>query len=198
MNKKEEEIQRKLVELESSVLKETQHEVLLNNDKTQSELTGGYGSLKTDPGAKAGAGSSSSTAALNKNDGAYFAGMLSIFLGIFMVFSHVKVGSSFLAMLAGGGGVVAVFLLPLLIGVGMLFYNYKSKWGRGITALSVVGFLLAVLFTLNFTFPPLSMLQTVMMFLPFAIGGALVVKGLGGPKGVEEAIKHQLPQKEDA
>lgn len=36
------------------------------------------------------------------------------------------------------------------------------------------------------------------MFLPFAIGGALVVKGMGGPKGVEQAIKAQLPNREDA
>lgn len=186
MNKKEEEIQRKLLELESSVLKETHQEVVVSGDK-RTGLTGGYSSKS---------GVSGNTATLTKNDGAYFAGMLSLFLGVVMVFQHVRVGSSILSMLMGGGGTVAVFLLPLLIGIGMMIFNFKSKWGRGLTALSILGFILSVLFTLNFQFPPLSMLQTVMMFLPFAIGGALVVKGMGGPKGVEEAIKQQINQNE--
>lgn len=194
MNKKEEEIQRKLIELESSVLKENQQEILINN-------TGRTDLVKNGSAQGSASGSVqkvSQTGGLNKNDGAYFAGMASIFLGVFMVFQHVRVGSSFLAMLMGGGAGLAIFLLPLLIGIGMLFYNYKSKWGRGITALSVITLLLAILFTLSFTFPSLSLLQTVMMFLPFAIGGALVVKGMGGPKGVEQAIKAQLPNREDA
>ena len=193
MNKKEEEIQRKLIELESSVLKESQQEVLINDTGRTDLVKNGSAQVASGSVQKG-----SQTGGLNKNDGAYFAGMASIFLGVFMVFQHVRVGSSFLAMLMGGGAGLAIFLLPLLIGIGMLFYNYKSKWGRGITALSVITLLLAILFTLSFTFPSLSLLQTVMMFLPFAIGGALVVKGMGGPKGVEQAIKAQLPNREDA
>lgn len=115
-----------------------------------------------------------------------------------MVAMHVKVGSSFLAMLMGGGGGLALFLLPLLAGIGMMIYNYKNKWGSIITGGSCALMLLAILFTLNFNFPTLTLMQTVMMFLPFAIGSAFVVKGMGGPDGIKDAIRSSLPKKEDA
>jgi hypothetical protein len=83
-----------------------------------------------------------------------------------MVAMHVKVGSGFLAMLMGGSGGLALFLLPLLAGIGMMIYNYKNKWGSIITGGSCALMLLAILFTLNFNFPTLTLMQTVMMFFP--------------------------------
>jgi hypothetical protein len=50
--------------------------------------------------------------------------------------------------------------------------------------------------SLTITFPGVTLLTMIMMFLPFALGGALLVKGLGGPKGLEQAVKNQLPKKE--
>jgi hypothetical protein len=200
MNKKEEEIQRKLVELESSVLKDQIE--LVNTGRTDLTTTGKNakgGALNSSGGGKMTSGANSSgSAPLNKSDGYYFGGFALLIFGMIMVAMHVKVGSGFLAMLMGGGGGLALFLLPLLAGIGMMVYNYKNKWGSIITGGSCALLLLAILFTLNFNFPTLTLMQTVMMFLPFAIGSAFVVKGMGGPQGVMESVKATLPKREDA
>ncbi len=199
MNKKEEEIQRKLLELESSVLKDQIE--LVNTGRTDLTTTGKNakgGALNNSSGGKMTSGANSGSAALNKSDGYYFGGFALLILGMVMVAMHVKVGSGFLAMLMGGGGGLALFLLPLLAGIGMMIYNYKNKWGSIITGGSCALMLLAILFTLNFNFPTLTLMQTVMMFLPFAIGSAFVVKGMGGPDGIKDAIRSSLPKKEDA
>jgi hypothetical protein len=199
MNKKEEEIQRKLLELESSVLKDQVE--LVNTGRTDLTTTGKNargGALNNSAGGKMTSGANSGSAPLNKSDGYYFGGFALLILGMVMVAMHVKVGSGFLAMLMGGGGGLALFLLPLLAGIGMMIYNYKNKWGSIITGGSCALMLLAILFTLNFNFPTLTLMQTVMMFLPFAIGSAFVVKGMGGPDGIKDAIRASLPKKEDA
>ncbi|CAN5184032.1 hypothetical protein BH11CYA1_BH11CYA1_30250 [soil metagenome] len=198
MNKKEEEIQRKLVELESSVLKD-QVELVSGgrSDLTAPNKKAQGGALSNSSGGSK-SGSSSAAASLNKSDGYYFGGFALLILGMVLVAMHVKVGSSFLAMLMGGGGGLALFLLPLLAGIGMMIYNYKNKWGSIITGGSCALLLLAILFTLNFNFPPLTLMQTVLMFLPFAVGSAFVVKGMGGPQGLQEAVRASLPKREDA
>ncbi|MDQ5936554.1 MAG: hypothetical protein QG574_3890 [Cyanobacteriota bacterium erpe_2018_sw_21hr_WHONDRS-SW48-000092_B_bin.40] len=201
MNKKEEEIQRKLLELESSVLKDQIELVNTGSGRTDLTTTGKNakgGALNNSSGGKMTSGANSGSAALNKSDGYYFGGFALLILGMVMVAMHVKVGSGFLAMLMGGGGGLALFLLPLLAGIGMMIYNYKNKWGSIITGGSCALMLLAILFTLNFNFPTLTLMQTVMMFLPFAIGSAFVVKGMGGPDGIKDAIRSSLPKKEDA
>jgi len=191
MNKKEEEIQRKLLELESTVLKE-------QTDMTTVSHTAATG--MTAAGAKnqslSQSGSNSAAGAGNRSDGAYFGGLALIFLGLVLVFQHVRVGSGLLAMLGMGSGGFALLFLPLMVGMGMMFYDYKNKWGWIVTSLSCVLLIFAFLATLTITFPGVSMMQLIVMFLPFAIGAALLIKGLGGAKGVEQAIKTQLPKKE--
>jgi len=201
MNKKEEEIQRKLLELESSVLKDQVELVSggrtdLTTGKKGGAMANGRGSAAG--GSMANNANNSGSAPLNKSDGFYFGGFALLILGMVLVAMHVTVRSSFLAMLMGGGGGLALFLLPLLAGIGMMVYNYKNKWGSIVTGGSCALMLLAILFTLNFGFPPLSLMQTVLMFLPFAIGSAFVVKGMGGPQGLMEAVKTSLPNREDA
>ncbi len=196
MNKKEEEIQRKLVELETTVLKE-QADIVTSNASGRTDLTnrkkGGLQNSGT-----YGSSAGGDIAPLNRSDGYYFGGVGLLVLGLFLVFTHVQVGNGFLAMMMGGGSGLVFFLLPLLIGISMMIYNARNKWGQIITGGSCVTLLLAILFTLTFRFPSLTLMQTILMFLPFAIGGAFVVKGLGGAEGVKDVIKNALPKKEDA
>jgi hypothetical protein len=187
MNKKEEEIQRKLIELEASVLDESKREL--------STVTPGHNLSTIKTGANSQLSASGSSASLVKSDGAYLGGLALIFLGLVLVFQHVHVGSSFLAMLGIGQGGFALLFLPIMVGMGMIFYNHKNKWGWVITVLGCVLTLFAILATLTITFPGVNMMQLIIMFLPFAIGGSLLVKGLGGPQGVAEAVKKQIPKK---
>jgi uncharacterized protein len=193
MNKKEEEIQRKLMELETSVLKEQTDLTTTAGHSTSSNMnTTSGGNTGRTPTVNA----SNSPDGIPRSDGAFLGGLALVFLGLVMVFQHVKVSSGLLAMLGMGSGGFALLFLPLMIGIGMMFYNPKSKWGWVMTALSCVFLILSFLATLVVTFPALTMLQMIMMFLPFAIGGALLVKGLGGAKGVEQAVKSQMIKKQ--
>jgi len=186
MNKKEEEIQRKLAELETTVLKE-QTDLTISTGQANANLT---------HAGKAESAASSGSDSVTKNDGAYFGGLALIFAGLVMVFQHVRVGSGLFAMLGMGSGGFALLFLPLMVGIGMMFYDSKNKWGWIVTALSCVFLILATLATLTMTFSSVTMLQLIVMFVPFALGAALLVKGLGGAKGVEQAVKKQLTKKE--
>ncbi|MBS1995490.1 MAG: hypothetical protein JSS86_04235, partial [Cyanobacteria bacterium SZAS LIN-2] len=174
-------------ELESTVLKE-------QTDLTTVSHSGGSSVTGSATGKKTVITTGDDT--VPRNDGAYFGGLALIFAGVVLVFQHVKVSSGLLNMLGLGSGGFALLFLPLMVGIGMMFYDNKNKWGWIVTALSCVLLIFSFLATLVINFPPLTMAQMVIMFLPFAIGGALLIKGLGGKKGVEQAIKANLTKKE--
>lgn len=183
MSKKDDEIQRKLQELESAVLKES-------TTQSQQHLTSPNPTPPTDL--------ISLTQKKNlpaqpvQNDLMYFGGIALILTGLFMFFNHVKVGSPFLGMLGGwgaGGAGIGLLFLPLMVGIGWLIYDSKNKIAWILTAASCAIAIFSVLSSITMQFPTLSFLGLIMMLLPFAAGGALLLKGMGGPKGIEQKIK---------
>jgi hypothetical protein len=92
-------------------------------------------------------------------------------------------------MFGMGGGGFGLILIPLMIGIGWLIYDPKSKlpWllTGGVCALMV----LTILGSLVLNFPQLSVLEMIMMLLPMSIGGVLLLKGAGGPKALNEQLK---------
>lgn len=188
MNRKEEEIKRKLLELETSVLKETTP-TLITDQKT--------GNLRTtsNAGGNANVGATTSGAPTTvKSDLCYFGGLGLIGIGILMLFQYIQIGSGFMGFLGMGGGGFGLLLIPLMVGIGWMFYDSKNRAGWYITSLSCAVIFFAVLATVRITIPNLSLLSMVMMLMPFAIGGALLLKGVGGPKGVEEALRGEIKQ----
>lgn len=188
MNRKEEEIKRKLIELETSVLKETTP-TLITDQKT--------GNLRTTPGAggNANVGATTSGAPTTvKSDLCYFGGLGLIAVGILMLFQYIQIGSGMMAMFGMAGGGFGLLLIPLLVGIGWMFYDSKSRAGWYITGLSCAVIFFAVLSSVRIMLPNLSLLSMVMMLLPFAIGGALLLKGVGGPKGLEESLRGEIKQ----
>ncbi|MCC6977048.1 MAG: hypothetical protein IT343_01910 [Candidatus Melainabacteria bacterium] len=177
MNRKEEEIKKKLLELETTVLKESPSQLASEQKGT---------TLKT--------GSTDAPSTTVKSDLCYFGGLGLIGVGLLMFFQHVTVGSGFMAMLGMGGGGFGLLLIPLMIGIGWMFYDSKSRAGWMITAGSCALIFFAILSSLRMTFANMSLLSTILMLLPFALGGALLLKGMGGPKGVEDALKNEMKQ----
>jgi len=180
MNKKDEEIQRKLAELETTILKETpttRPNMPAVPEKSTSATTGTH------------ALSTVSETPSVKNDLCYFSGIGLIFLGLFMMFQHIRVGSGFMSMLGMGNGGFGLLLVPLMLGLGWLFYDSKNRIAWALTAGSCGLIILAVLSSLIMVFPMLTMMQMIMMLLPFAIGGALLLKGIGGPQALEDKFK---------
>jgi hypothetical protein len=183
MSKKDDEIQRKLQELESAVLKES-------TTQSQQHLSSPTPTPPTDL--------ISLTQKKNlpaqpvQNDLMYFGGIALILTGLFMFFNHVKVGTPFMALLGGGwagSGGIGLLFIPLMVGIGWLIYDSKNKIAWLLTAASCAIVVFSVLASITMQFPQLSFLGLVMMLLPFAAGGALLLKGMGGPKGIEQKIK---------
>ncbi len=172
MNKKDDEIQKKLDELESTILKEqTKPHMPSVPDAPKLLVTG---ATTTEP---------------VKNDLYYFGGIGLMLLGLLLVFQHVRVGSSMMNMFGMGASPVGIIILSIIIGIGWLIYDSKNKWGWLLAIASCAMMLFAILSSLVMYFPQLTVAETLMMLLPFAIGGAFFLKGVGGPKGVEAHIK---------
>ena len=179
MSKKDDEIQRKLQELESAVLKES-------TTQSQQHLT-------------APQAASTDLMSLNKkkdlpapsvqNDLQYFGGIALILTGLFMFFNHVKVGTGIMGMLGMGGSGFGLLFIPLMFGIGWLIYDSKNKIPWIITAASCAVVVFSVLSSITMQFPTLTFLGLMLMLLPFAAGGALLLKGMGGPKAIEQKLK---------
>jgi hypothetical protein len=171
MNKKDEQIERKLIELETSVANESQKSV---TDPKQP----GHQLLETPE-----------TATNVKSDLYYFAGLGLVLTGILMMFNHIRLGTGFFAMLGMGGQGFGLLLIPLLVGIGWIFYDSKSKGGYAVLALTIGLIIFGCLSSLVMTFPSMTLLGIIMMLLPLALGGALLVKSAGGPAGIKQKMR---------
>jgi hypothetical protein len=105
-------------------------------------------------------------------------GLVMIGIGIYMVFDRVTVHTSFWRFAGSPGGSFGVTMLPLLIGVGVLFFNGRSKLGWFLTAAGVALILVGVLMNLDIYFRPTSLWATVVMFGLIAGGLGVFARGL--------------------
>ncbi len=176
MNKKDEEIQRKLDELETTILKEQASKTDLTSSSKKESLI-----LTT---------ASSDVVTVNaKSDLCYFGGLLSIGLGLVILFNTVRVSSPVFSIFGMGSGGFGLLLIPLMIGFGWLIYDSKAKMAWLLTAASCVLMVLSILGSLIMYIPSLPLMTMIMILFPLALGGALLVKGAGGPKAIAQEMK---------
>ena len=113
--------------------------------------------------------------------GTFFAGLLMTVLGGFLVLNQVQVTSSFTFFGLWGWNRPAGFgltMLPLLIGVGVLFFDGKSKLGWILTAGGVLTILATILMSLSIHWEPTSLFNTLLMFALLAAGVGLIARSL--------------------
>jgi len=113
--------------------------------------------------------------------GHFFAGLLMMVVGGYLVLNQVQVTSSFTFFGLWGWNRQAGFgltLLPLLIGVGVLFFDGKSKLGWILTAGGLLTILAAVLMSLSIHWEPTSLFNTILMFGLLAAGVGLIARSL--------------------
>jgi hypothetical protein len=170
MDRKDEQVERKLLELETAVDKEASEAHKLSVENPSSEVT-------------------KVTEAQVNSELCYFSGLALIGLGFLMLFQHVKVSTGMFSALGLGGGGFGLLMIPLLVGIALIMYDSKNKIGWGILVLTCVLILFAVLSALIMNFPTISLLGLIMMLVPFAAGAALILKGVGGPKALHEKLK---------
>lgn len=169
--KAEDEIQKKLMDLEKSI-KETQP------DKPPARLT-------TTQLMRAEEDEKQSM----KSDMQMLAGFSLIVVGVLMVLNHIKIGTGYMSLLGIGGGGAGFLILPIIVGIGVMFYDYKNKLGWLLTGGGFVMLLFVLLSQLTMYFAHISALGFILMFLPLAIGGAMLAKGMKIRNQLEDKAK---------
>jgi hypothetical protein len=111
--------------------------------------------------------------------GSFFVGVLMAAAGGYLLLQQVQVTTSFWRFGAYGG--FGLTLVPLLVGVGFLFYNGRSIVGWLLTAIGSVIILAGILMNMDIYFRQTSLFNTLMM-LGLLFGGlGLVARSLRGP-----------------
>jgi len=110
--------------------------------------------------------------------GEALAGLVMMALGVYVVFSHVTVHTSFWRFFGTPGQSFGVTLLPLLLGIAALFWNGSSVLGWILLVGGVLLILTGILLNLDIYFQPTSLLATIIMFGLIAGGIGLFAKGL--------------------
>jgi len=112
--------------------------------------------------------------------GEFLLGVLVAGLGFYLLFSHVQVHSSYWNFFGAGGAgrSFGVSLMPLLLGIGILFVNGKSIPGWFLTVGGLLLILAGIIVNLDIYFQPTSLMNTLIMLGLIAAGLGLVVKAL--------------------
>lgn len=104
-------------------------------------------------------------------------GLALVGIGAYLLLDRVTVHTSFWRM-GGGGSAFGVTLIPLLFGVGILFFSGKSILGW---VLAIAGFgaiIVGVISNMDIYFQPTSLITTLIMLGMLAAGLGLIVKSL--------------------
>jgi|SRR5688500_11236022 hypothetical protein len=108
--------------------------------------------------------------------GEFFAGLAMIVGGGYLLLNQVTVTSSFWRL--WGYNAFGISLIPLLVGIGLLFFDGRSKLGWLLTAAGALIILLGILTNLTIFFRPTSLFNTLMMLGLLAGGLGLVARSL--------------------
>jgi hypothetical protein len=115
--------------------------------------------------------------------GEFLLGLAMMAAGIYLVFDHVTVHTSFWHFFGSTRSSFGATLIPLLVGIGVLSFNGKSVLGWLLAAGGVLLIVLGVLMNLDVYFQPTSLWVTIMMFGLIAAGLGLFAKGLRPHRG---------------
>lgn len=113
----------------------------------------------------------------------FLVGLVMLVVGLFLIFNNITVSSSW-----GMGGYFfslgsfnvpnGAIMLPILIGIGMLFFMRKRIYGWIVLSIGVVFVLLSVIMSTRITWRSTSAYIFVIMFGLVAAGGGLVLREL--------------------
>ncbi|MGL4346072.1 MAG: hypothetical protein ACRCTE_12820 [Cellulosilyticaceae bacterium] len=109
----------------------------------------------------------------------FLGGLVLAILGVYMVFQITSVQTSWYTWHIGGfalpGGTVTI---PLLIGIGMLFYNPESFFAKFIVFIGIAIILLTIIMSVRLVFRSTSLFNYILMFGSIVGGVGLMARGL--------------------
>ncbi len=108
--------------------------------------------------------------------GEFFIGLALVIGGGYLVLNQVTVHTGVWQIWGYSG--FGLSLIPLLIGIGMLFFNGRSPWGWLLTAAGGLIILLGIIVNLRIFFQPTSLFNTLLMLGALAAGIGLIARSL--------------------
>ena len=108
--------------------------------------------------------------------GEFFLGIVMVVVGAYLLTNRIVVVSSYWSF--GGYSMFGLSLLPLIIGIGILFFNGKSIVGWILLFLGVVIIFAGVLMNLQIYFQATSLFGTIVMIVLLAGGVGLIFRAL--------------------
>ena len=115
--------------------------------------------------------------------GTFFAGLAMVVAGGYLLLTTVTVSSGH--WMLWGYNAFGLSLVPLLIGVGMLFFNGKSVAAWVLTGAGALIILAGIIANLRIYFGPASLFDTLVMLVLLAGGIGLIARSL---KGINKPI----------
>ena len=108
--------------------------------------------------------------------GEFFLGLVMAIAGAYMIINRVTVASGFWSV--WGYNAFGLSLVPLIFGVGILFFNGKSVAGWLLLLIGVVSIFAGILLNLQIYFQPTSLFNTIVMIVLLAGGIGLIARAL--------------------
>lgn len=117
--------------------------------------------------------------------GEFFLGLVMAIAGAYLIVNRVVVASSFWSI--GGYNTFGLSLIPLIIGIGILFFNGRSVVGWLLLIIGVVVIFTGILMNLQIYFQATSLFGTIVMLVLLAGGIGLIFRALAphGRRGLE-------------
>ena len=113
----------------------------------------------------------------------FFIGIVIFCIGAFMIFQNTTKATNFgLSRLIGFEPPFGVVLLPLIIGIIVLFFNEESILGWLLVIVGVLIILVGILMGLQITFRRTTLFTTIIMYGLTAAGIGITLKGLFGKR----------------
>src|SRR6185369_12763492 len=108
--------------------------------------------------------------------GEFFLGLVMVVIGAYLITNRIVVVSSYWSY--GGYSMFGLSLLPLIFGIGILFFNGKSIVGWILLFAGVVIIFAGVLMNLHIYFQATSLFGTIVMIVLLAGGIGLIFRAL--------------------
>ena len=110
----------------------------------------------------------------------FFVGLAMAIAGAYLLSNQVTVTSSFWSL--WGYNTFGLSLLPLIFGIGILFFNGRSILGWILLFAGIIIIGTGILMNLQIYFQPTSLFNTIIMLVLLAGGIGLVAKGIAAHK----------------
>jgi hypothetical protein len=109
--------------------------------------------------------------------GEFFLGLILAGIGGYLLFNQVQVHTSFWRF-GGLANSFGISLIPMLIGVAMLFFNGKSKLGLILTVGGLLFVVVGIIANMDIYFQRTTLFNTLVMLVLLAGGMGLIFKSL--------------------